>query len=230
MKIGLIALAAGLTCLTSAGWAMQAEQPRPPVSSPEDIRRLHDYARCLAETRPQRVRELLAADFRESSFRALQERLYRPEPRCWNRLGEAQRSTTIRVQFNSRMFAGSLAEAMLRSDLAGAGLAERVAFDTARAPLAARNEEEMMSLCTLRAAPGEAASIFATLPASPEEAAAIRTVTPRLAACLAAGATGEFNRPAIRSMLALAAYRLVHHNMAAPAAALPPPESPETAR
>lgn len=203
---------AAMPAAASAATAGQAREERPAESSPEDIRRLHEYARCVAQTRPQRVRELLATDFRESAYRRMAERLYRPEPRCWNRLGEAQRSRALRVRFNMRMFAGRMAEALLLSDLAGGDLGSRVAFDPARPSLAARNEEEMMSLCTVLAAPAEVAAIFATEPASREEALAVGAITPRIGACLAAGATGEFNRPAIRSMLALAAYRLVQHN------------------
>ena len=230
MKPPLILLLAGLACVGSAAPGAQTGQQGPAPSAPEDLRRFHDYTRCIAQTRPQRVRELLAMDFRGRPYRDLAERLYRPEPRCWNRLGEAQRSRALRVQFSRRMFAGGLAEAMLRSDLAGSRLADRVAFDAARAPLAARTEEEMVGLCTVRAAPAEVAAILATEPASPEEAAAIRAVTPRIGACLTAGATGEFNRPAIRSMLALGAYRLVQQNMAQPAAVSTTQASPETAR
>ncbi len=221
MKMPLVLLLACLAGLGSAASAMQAPQPqpqqqqqRPAASNPEDIRRLHDYSRCVVETRSQRVRELLAADFREDTYRQIAERLYRPEPRCWDRLGDSDRNRRLRVHFSTRMFAGSLAEALLRTDLAGAALADRVAFDATRAPLAARSQEEMMSLCTVRAAPAQVAAILATQPAGPDEAAAIRAVTPSLAGCIPAGATGEFNRPAIRSMLALAAYRLVQHNRA----------------
>ncbi len=232
MRTAFVLLLAGLASLASAASGMQAQPPQqpPPASAPEDIRRLHDYARCIAETREQRVRELLAADFRESAYRQLAERLFRPEPRCWDRLGDNERNRRLRVQFNSRMFAGGLAEAMLRSDLAGAALADRVAFDATRPPLAARSQEEMLSLCTVRAAPAAVAAVFATAPASREEAAAIRTVTPSLAGCIPAGATGEFTRPAIRSLLALAAWRLVHHNLAPAAAASSSPANPESAR
>lgn len=228
MKAGTVSLLAGFACLSTGGIAMQAEQSLPAPSSPEDILRLHNYARCIAQTRPQRVRELLAGDFREAAYRQMADRLYRPEPRCWNHLGEAQRSRSLQVRFNSRMFAGRMAEALLLSDLAGGGLGARVAVDPARPPLPARNEEEMMSLCTVRAAPAEVAAIFTTQPASPEEAAAVRAITPRIADCLAAGATGEFNRPAIRSMLALAAYRLVWHNVAPPTAVSPTPARGES--
>ena len=230
MKSRFILVLAGIASLGSAASAMQEQQPqqRPPASDPEDIRRLHDYSRCIVETRSQRVRELLAADFREDSYRQLADRLYRPEPVPAARLGDSGRNRRLRVQFNTRMFAGSLAEALLRTDIAGAALADRVAFDASRAPLAARSQEEMLSLCTVRAVPAQVAAIFATQPAGPEEAAAIRSVTPSLAGCIPAGATGEFNRPAIRSMLALAAYRLVQHNMTPRAAAASPASSEST--
>jgi hypothetical protein len=219
MRRALSLSLAALAVLSAPAQAAQRDETRPPpVSSPEDIRRLHNYARCIAETRPQRVRALLAMDFREAAYREAADRLYRPEPRCWPLLGEAQRSRALQVRFNQRMFAARMAEALLLSDLGDGALADRVALDPARPSIEARNEEEMMSLCTVRAAPAETAAIFATAPASAEEAVAIRAITPRIAECLVAGATGEFNRPAIRSTLALAAYRLVQHNAATAAA------------
>jgi hypothetical protein len=54
--------------------------------------------------------------------------------------------------------------------------------------------------------------LLASAPASASEEAAVRALRPRLAACLRAGLTAHFNRPALRALLALSAYRLVEHN------------------
>ncbi|MBX3562120.1 MAG: hypothetical protein KF780_09950 [Sphingomonas sp.] len=198
--------------------AQGGETRPPPSSSAQDIRSVHNYARCIARERTQRTRDVLAMDFRDGDYQRALRRLYDPEPRCQEQLGEQERNRGIRASFNQRLFAGRMAEALLVSDLDGSDLAGRVALDPSRPSIEARNDEELMSLCTVRAAPAETAAIFATAPASAEEAAAVRAITPHIAGCLPAGSTGEFNRPAIRSMLALAAYRLVQHN-AAPAAA-----------
>lgn len=196
-----------------------AAQTPPAPSSPEDMRRLTRYAQCIARTRPDLSREFVGMSPSDRGYERAASRLYRPDSRCWDQLGEAGRNRALQVRFNARMFAGRMAEALLREDLAGGDLATRSALNPARPSIEARSEEEFMSICTVRAAPVEVAALFASEPASAEETAAVRAVAPRIGQCLRSGATGEFNRSAIRSMLALAAYRLVRHNMA-PAAAV----------
>jgi hypothetical protein len=53
------------------------------------------------------------------------------------------------------------------------------------------------------------AAVLATVPASAEEAKAIAAITPKLAACVRQGAAATLNRPALRALFALAAYRIV---------------------
>ena len=72
-----------------------------------------------------------------------------------------------------------------------------------------------MGICIVRAAPAEVAALFATEPASAGEAAAMRAVTPHLGRCLRTGVEAHFNRPAVRSILALAAFRLSENNQPA---------------
>lgn len=112
----------------------------------------------------------------------------------------------------NRFFAARIAEALLLADIRGGDLARHVAFDPARPAIEARDETEFMAICTVRATPDRVAALFATRAASAEEAAAVQALMPQIGQCLAAGATGQFNRAAIRSILDLAAYRLSRHN------------------
>jgi hypothetical protein len=195
-----------LAALVGAG-AVRAQQTR--HTEAEDIRATHNLARCIAQRREGRVRALLAMDFRDPDYGRAMRRVTDSDHDCVGLANQAFRA-------NQRFMMGRMAETLLLADLRGGDLAARVALDPARPALQARNEEEMMSLCAVRTAPVQAAAIFATAPASADEAAAVRVIVPVIGQCLAAGARGEFNRPAIRSNLALAAYRLVQHN-AAPA-------------
>jgi hypothetical protein len=213
----LCLVAVAVTPVAAFAQGTAADQ-RPAASTPQDLRRLHEYAGCVAVAQRQRARDLLAMDYREPAYEAAARRLYGPEPGCWRRMNENDRRA-VQLRFNARMFAGRMAERLLREDLRGSTLAARVAVDPNRPAIQARGEEDVMSLCTVREAPAQVAAIFATEPASREEAAAIGAVTPQIGQCLVAGARGEFNRPAIRSMLALAAYRLVQHNIATPVSA-----------
>lgn len=218
VPMGIAALVAGAFVPQHAA-AQTAAQERSEPSSAADIRGLHDYAQCVATAQPRRARALLAMDYREPEYQEVAFRLYGPEPGCWRHLGDGRGRRAADVRFNARMFAARMAERFLRTDLAGSTLAARVAHDPARPAIQARSEDEVMSLCTVRAAPAQVAALFASTPASRDETSAINALTPHIGACLRAGATGEFNRPAIRSMLGLAAYRLVQHNMAASAPA-----------
>lgn len=170
---------------------------------------LHDFAACVARGETRRAREVLAMDYREPAYDAALFRLLRGGLGCLDHTA---------LSANRRFFAARIAEALLIRDIRETGLARRVAHDPARPPIQARDETELMGFCTVRAAPDGVAALIATRPASPEEAAAIQALMPQVAQCLAAGATGQFNRAALRSILDLAAYRLSEHNRTEPPA------------
>jgi len=196
--LGLAVAAAGATHA-----AQRPETHSEPVSDSRAERVLHDFAACLAASEPRRAREVLALDYRASGYAEALTRLVGSNTMCLER---------GRLTGNGRLFAGRIAEALLLRSLRGGDLGRRVAFDPARPPLQARDETELMAICTVRAAPAEVAALFASRPASEEENAAVRTLAPRIGGCLAAGTSGRFNRAAIRSMLALAAWRLSELN------------------
>ena len=186
-----------------SGVEVQAEPDAPMPSTPDDVRRLHDFAQCVANRRTQEARRVLEMDFRTAEYREAIVRLATTQQGCAN---------FDRGRMSQRFFAGRVAEALLPASLGGAPLSARVAPDPSRFALAARDESELMSLCTVMAAPDLVAALFATPAASDAELAAVRALVPAIGPCLSAGVEGRFNRSAIRSMLALAAYRLSENN------------------
>ena len=88
------------------------------------------------------------------------------------------------------------------------GFAAAVAYDAAKAPIAARSAAEMTSICVLRAEPAKSYAIFRTEPTSAEESHAMQAIAPALMNCVKAGQKMSFNKPGLRASLALAAYRL----------------------
>jgi hypothetical protein len=210
MKFSIMTAAAVAAALASAsatparnraGAALEA-----PHVTPQAERTLHAFARCVALESPARTRAVLAVAEDSASFANGIRDLADWNRSCLNR-------GTLRA--NEHFFAGRMAEALLLRALRGRDLAARVAFDPARPPLRASNEAELMSICIVRAAPAEVAALFGTEPAGHAEAAAMQALYPYLGRCLRQGVQGRFNRPAIRSMLALAAYRLNENNQAA---------------
>jgi hypothetical protein len=172
-------------------------------NTPIAIRALHDFARCVARNHWSRgrARQLLLMDDRTDDYRAALRALAVEH-------GECVAPNHI-LSFNLLLFAGGIAEAVLPQDR---DLAVLVAYDPARPPIRSRDEIEVMSLCTVRAAPAGIRALLATVPASAEESAALRALAPQLGQCLRVGARTRLNRLEIRALLALAAWRLSEHN------------------
>lgn len=171
-------------------------------NTPEDvaIQALHNFGACVVSRTPQGAREILSLDYNSADYEKSMQRYIRGHDYC--------------VPFNGRMsssgllFAGALAEALLKSDVKSAQLPQRIAFDPAREVIPARSPSEAMALCTVLTAPRETARIFAAEPATPEETAAMKPLGGVLTDCLKKGSQITFNKPALRSLLALAAWRI----------------------
>jgi len=198
-------VAAGLAGAAAAQASERSSLDSPHVT-PQAVRMLHAFARCVALESPSEARALLAQDPESAGFVNGLMRLLDHNTHCLDHGSLAG---------NRRFFAARMAEALLLRDLHGGELATRVAFDADRPALQARDETELMSVCIVRAAPTEVAALFGTEPAGSREAEAMRVLAPHLSRCLRQGVEGHFNRPAIRSMLALAAFRLSENNQAA---------------
>jgi hypothetical protein len=196
---GMAVLAALVLALCATPADAHRPVPDAERNTPEAIRALHDFARCVAHDHWARARagEILAMDYRDDAAHDALRAFVLERSQC---VPPHHELTT-----NNLLFAGAIAEAYLPRDRE---LATMVAYDPARPALQARNEIEVMSLCTVRAAPAAVAALFATMPATAEEAAALRTLAPQLGQCLRAGARSRVNGLEVRALLALAAWRL----------------------
>jgi hypothetical protein len=211
------ALFAGLA-LSSFAAPVMAQLPAPrgenetEASTAEDRLALLHFSRCVAARQATQASALILTDYTTSAYRDSLRRLTVPQHGCLP-------GGNGRLRFGGLLFAGDLAETLL-PDLAPRGsLAAHVTLNPAVAPFRAHDQGEVMSVCVVRAAPADTEALLATEQGSAEEGAALRVIAPHIGPCLAAGAAMRLNRPGVRAMLALAAYRLVRHNAAAPAAA-----------
>lgn len=196
------ALLLGLAGATAAAARENVRLDAEP-SSAEHIQILARYSRCVAHEWPGQARRILGMDFRTERYLRDLRRLAFENSRC---LGHGA------LRFSPLLFAGGMAEQLLRERQALSALPAHVALDASRPPFAARDETEMMSLCAVRAAPADVAALLQTEPASRAESDALAAIAPRLAECLGTGNQVRVNRIAARSLLALAAYRLGDHN------------------
>jgi hypothetical protein len=177
---------------------------REPLSA-EARRVLHDVARCMARRWPDDARRtVLGLADGEGGYQQVLRRFLSRHPGC---------TPPGRLSLGGILLTGAIAEALLAADRGA--LAVRVAYRPERSPVRARGEAEVMSICAVRAEPDRVAALFGSNPQSAAETAILGALAPRLSACLAAGATGRFNRPAVRALLAIAAYRLSEHNRGA---------------
>lgn len=200
-----------LVPLASAG--AQPTHLGPMVTGPAAERQLSTFSRCVAVRWPDRAAAILALDYRTDEYRRRIRDFAHEVWRC---------APNGVLRFSQLPFAGNMAEALLPRHLAGRDLAAAVAVDSARPPIAARSESEMMSLCVVRTAPARVAALLASRAGGSEEVAAFGPLMPDVAGCVAAGAQMRLDRVGLRAMLALAAYRLVDYNNApAPVPAAP---------
>jgi len=163
-------------------------------------RTLHAVAHCMVGHWPRDARNLLLADLQATSYDHPVRRFVAGHRGCTPRAS---------LGFGGLLLAGAIAEALIRSPGA---LPARIEYRPSRPPLRVTNEADLMSVCVVRGAPAGAAALFGSAPGSAAERAALESLEPRLADCLRAGLTGHFNRPALRALLALSAYRLMAHN------------------
>ena len=75
--------------------------------------------------------------------------------------------------------------------------------------LSPRSPTETMALCTALQAPQATARLLETEPTSKEESAAVGSIAPVLTECLKKDTQLTVNKPALRALLALAAWRIV---------------------
>jgi hypothetical protein len=195
--------------LVASGAANAAAQDLRPTTA-RDLRELHDFARCVALGRPERVRQLFALDPLAPDTPSQLQRVVLQANGC----------TSGRLAATDFLFIGALAESMIPRDLRGRSLELATRYNPDRPALQARDAAEFMGMCLIRAAPADVAAIFSTAPGGASERDAVARLQPQLASCLPAGRSAALNRQGLRASLAGAAYRLIQHNMAAPNAAV----------
>jgi hypothetical protein len=162
------------------------------------VQMVYNFAACAAKRTPAGAKALLEMDFRTPSYGKALHRFTRGHNMC---------AAGARIRFNSLIFAGSLAEQLLK---ASPHLAPRVMPAAGVAPIPVRSVMEGTAICVVRSAPEQVEALLATKPTTPEEAVAIEKLTPSLPRCVPSGQQSRFNRPGLRALVALAAYRLVN--------------------
>jgi hypothetical protein len=165
------------------------------------IQAVHNFGACIVRESPTgAVEKVLDMDFRTEAYQKRLRAIAKGHDRCI--LNRWQLSS------NRVLIAGAMAEALLKSEVKIEEMPRRLAYDPARQVIQARSPTETMALCTVLNAPQPTTRLLATEPATKEEAKAIEAVSPVLGQCLKKDLKVALNPPAVRSLLALAAWRI----------------------
>lgn len=190
--------AAFFLCVALAALPSAAGAQMRPGADPFGYQAVHNFGRCAVERNPAGARSLLAMDFTTDAYGQALQRFVRGHSYCGGR---------GLLKAGSLLFAGALAEELLEQQVR-ADLPTRLALKPAQ-PLVARSPLEMTAICTVHRAPAETAALLRTKVESPEEQRALAALKPALGECLTGATTLRANAPAVRSLVALAGWRLV---------------------
>ncbi|MEA3003591.1 MAG: hypothetical protein QOH81_2379 [Sphingomonadales bacterium] len=211
-----VLLLAAMVLAPAVAAAKPPEGPR--VIEVADLAALQARARCLVAKGP-RIEQILTTDMGSPQEMMLFMEV-EPPTRCF------RNAPVDMPKVHPGATRGAIIEALLLRDFSAIGRRRgahvattvvRPAVDLprtqkwARAHAAARSYESALLAvgeCTVRSDPTSSFALFGTDIGSPEEKAAIQMLTPALSQCLPQGFEFNMRIPAMRSVLAEAAYRV----------------------
>jgi hypothetical protein len=219
MAMRNLMLGTALACAATATASASAKQPLSPTPDDLSVQAVHNFAACIVDTTPKGAIDVLGLDYRTAEYKKDMTRLTKghADGRCM---------TASVMRSNDVLIAGGMAERLLIEKVNPARFPSLVAYDAAAAPIEARSPAELTSICVVRAEPARTWAIFKTDPTSPDESHAMQAIGSTLLNCVKAGQKMSFNKPGLRAMLALAAYRLTQPAPIAAASARPVTENP----
>jgi hypothetical protein len=204
MRAGRTFVAAVLGVSVGFGAAEAAVPPAPAIRSPTvaDLEKLHRLAQCMVAERHGAIVKLLRLDPNDPGYETLLRVRAESSGSCIKSNGS--------LRFGGVALAGVLAERLIESGHVDLSTVTRIE----EPPVVSRSPSETMALCTVKAQPGQVTALLATTPGTPGEMTVIRMITPALGDCLTSGVQANLNATGLRSVLALAAFRLADRPIA----------------
>lgn len=172
-----------------------------PVGQADALKKVHDFAGCLAVKRPNVVRTTLLLDYTSAEYR-----------KGLNEI--AQGSSCVKpgkLRMGGAIFPGALAEAAFLTDFGTKPIDQLLPADWSAKAIEAKDDMDVISYCTLQQSPGGVRALMGTEPGSAAERLALQSISAVLPSCVKAGMQVRFNNPELRALLALALFRAVNH-------------------
>ena len=179
-------------------------------SEPKAVQKMHAVGECLGSRQTETAKKVLAADFRSEAYGTLLQLLAELGRDC-----AAEELGRGALRSGGLLFAGSVAEGVMRKDATLANIGTRTAFQPDLPAIEARNAGEYMAFCVVRADPAMVAQLLGTRPATIEEYQALKSLGPTMSRCVPSQSKSSFTRDALRALLALGTHRLATHNATA---------------
>ncbi len=167
-------------------------------AAPEAQLALHRFGQCVAERFGRTATNVLRQDFRTANYQRGMRSMLEDNRVCVAR-GQ-------RAQFSGVLGAGAIAEGLLDADHGAllASLPDRAAI----APDQGFSPTDTAAICVVKRDVATVRALFGTEPASEDERRAIAALSAPLSQCLPTGQDFRFNRPGLRAILALSAFRI----------------------
>ncbi len=176
----------------------------PEQSDPLALEALSNFAQCAVKRSPDGAAQLLDQPFDSSDYKAKLRKFAKGHDYC---------APGSRLGFSGLPFAGDLAEALIKQRFGSASLA----VAAAGAVPADQNPMESIGICVLRLRPDAVKDLLSSVPASAEELDALQRTGDILQSCIPKRMTMQLNKPAVRAIYALGAYRQLVGPFAPPA-------------
>lgn len=180
--------------LASPAFAAEDAQP----AGADDIAALQRFASCVVEHARPEAEAMVESDFREETYAAARRRFAVEHRRCLGSEGE--------LRMSGMLFAGAIAEALLRDGLTESEL--RARLRPSEPALESRSTGEYTGLCMALTHPAETAALVYSDPVAAESDAPLATYAQGLPQCVQQGQQLRINKPGLRALAALAAYRI----------------------
>jgi len=188
-----LAAAAAMTMVSPA-----AAEDMPPAGR-VDMAALRDFGACMVERYRDDAVQAVEGDFRDEEHADAQRRFAERHARCLGASGGELRTSGV-------LFAGAMAEALLREDLTQEQL--RDSLRPVDPPLEARSDTEYVGLCMALKHPAETAALVYSDPAKAEGDTQVTAYAQNLPQCVQQGQQLRINKPGLRAIATLAAYRI----------------------
>ena len=170
-----------------------------PPAGRVDMAALQDFGACMVERYRADAVQAVEGDFRDEEQTDAQRRFAERHSRCLGVSGGELRMSGV-------LFAGAMAEALLREDLTQEQLQD--ALHPLDPPLEARSDTEYVGLCMALKHPAETAALVYSDAAKAEGDTQVTAYAQNLPQCVQQGQQLRINKPGLRAIATLAAYRI----------------------